>query len=365
MRHRKSSGVAMTTRGGYWLGGVAVAIGLSCMVLAVARGPGCINDELALALYGGFISMAVMGEIVSWIKAARSRPPEPSRDDSPADGVVEIVPVPTMFGAPNARDARFRRLAPTGQLGTPSPIRRKRPSRRQPPLLGRVAVASLFLGRDGKSWDDAEIARTLQCVIRAGEWIEQEAVKRGARVNICLPDLYFEADDPEPSSRPSEITILPEGDRDGLFDAGAELRLVASASRAARDLGFRDTVDLSDRVCSSLRCDALVWLVHPRSAGRSFVVPEVDTGLSGVSLAACFAREDDFPGPLIGPPSADPATFAHELLHLFGASDKYGVPLSAFPAGTVTDRDVMRMEFDRLKQLRIDGATATEIGWIA
>ncbi len=307
--------------------------------------------------------MALLGEIVSWIKAARSRPSGPSRDESPPDGIVEIIPVPTMPGQPNARDVRFRRLAPTADSGPPPPTGQKPTSRSQPPLLGRVVVASLFLGRDGKGWTEEEVARTLEGVIRAGEWIEHEAAGRGARVNICLPALYFEADDPEPSSRPSEIAVLPEGDREGLFDAGAELRLVASMSRAARDLGFRDAADLSDRVCAALRCDTLVWLVHPRSAGRSFVVPEVDTGLPGVSIAACFAREDDFPGPLIGPPMADPATYAHELLHLFGASDKYGVPLSSFAPGTVTDRDIMRMEYDRLKLLRVDPATAAEIGW--
>ena len=58
-------------------------------------------------------------------------------------------------------------------------------------------------------------------------------------------------------------------------------------------------------------------------------------------------------------------TVAHEFLHLFGATDKYNVSLDAFPRGTVTDRDIMRLTSERLSRLRIDLGTATEVGWAA
>jgi hypothetical protein len=55
----------------------------------------------------------------------------------------------------------------------------------------------------------------------------------------------------------------------------------------------------------------------------------------------------------------------HEFLHLFGASDKYGTPLATFPRQSVTSRDIMRLDHDRLSRLRIDALTAREIGWIS
>ncbi|MDB5351829.1 MAG: hypothetical protein JWN86_3076 [Planctomycetota bacterium] len=304
--------------------------------------------------------MGLMGEIVSFLRGRRAPHPEPPLDAAPADGRVEIVPVCGIRGEPNRKDDRFRRFL--GIEPGEGPIRKKSRTRGFPLLLGRVALGSLFLDQHGKDWSDGEIAEAMGSLIRAGEWIEREAMRHGAAVNLDVLDTYFVAEDPV-RERDVAIAILPEGDHEGLFDADAEVRLVAAASRAAGAMGFRDVADLAERVKSRLACDTLVWLIHPRSAGRSFVVPEADTGMRGVSLAICYAREDDFPGRLSGPPFSDPATFAHELLHLFGASDKYGVPLATFPRGTVTDRDVMRLEFERLSRLRIDPGTAREIGW--
>ena len=322
--------------------------------------PICGNDFEMLAFFGGLFSMGVFGEIVAtWRERRSRRPSPPPRDDSPADGVVEVVPVPHASGAPNPIDPRFRRYSALEPIPA---TRRARPPRAHPPLLGRVAFASLFLGRDGRGWTDAEAARTHSAVIRAGEWIEREAMRYGAKVNVQVADLDFAAIDPIREAAVA-LEVLPEGDGEGLYDAHAETRLVASASRAAATLGFCDVADLCGAVADRLRADAVVWLIHARAAGRSFVVPERDTGMRGVSLAICYAREDDFPGPLIGPPFADPATFAHEALHLFGASDKYGVPLASFPAGATTRQDIMRLDEAKLSRLRIDPLTAREIGW--
>ena len=65
-----------------------------------------------------------------------------------------------------------------------------------------------------------------------------------------------------------------------------------------------------------------------------------------------------------GPPFTDPVTIVHEVLHLFGASDKYGVPLRSFAPKSVTHREVMRLDEESLIRLRIDPLTAREIGWL-
>jgi hypothetical protein len=323
---------------------------------------GCDGSGLVLAFLGGLFSMGLFGTLVSWIKGEWGASGPPPLDAAPADGVVEVVPILGLSGMPNRRDARFRRFRAVEAAPGLALRSRRRPGRSEPPLLGRVMFASLFLDRGTKPWSDEEIARTLAGIVRAGEWIEREAMRRGATVNVEVADVYFAATDPQPVAEVA-VAVLPEGEGEGLYDADAEVRLVASASRGAAALGFRDVADLAAQVASRVQSDAIVWLIHPRAAGRSFVVPERETGMRGVSLAICYAREDDFPGPLIGPPYADPATFAHEVLHLFGATDKYGVPLSRFPEGTVTGRDIMRMDVENLSRLRVDSATAREIGW--
>lgn len=351
----------MSTRRGYWWGGVAVGVGLALFADAIGAA-GCDGSGGLFGFLGGLFAMGIFGEIVARLRQAGSRGGSvvAQLDATPADGVVEVLAIPGFSGEANGRDPRFRGF--TAFDNPPPSGKRGRPGRTTPPLLGRVVFASLFLGRDGKAWAAEEIARSLAALIRAGEWIEREAMRYGAAVNVQVADPYFSAVDPV-REREVELAVLPEGEGEGLFDADAEVRLVASASRAAALLGFRDVADLAGQVAARVEADALVWIIQPRSAGRSFVVSEAQTGMRGVSLAICYAREDDFPGPLIGPPYADPATYAHEVLHLFGATDKYGVPLSRFPDGAVSRHEIMRLDLQTLGKLRIDPGTAAEVGW--
>jgi hypothetical protein len=118
-------------------------------------------------------------------------------------------------------------------------------------------------------------------------------------------------------------------------------------------------------VGARVEADLRVWLIHHRRAGRSFAIPPDESDLPGVSVAICYARETSLPEPLTARPYADPITYVHELLHLVGAEDKYDVPLGSFPARSVTERDVMRLDETSLSRMRIDPRTAAEIGWDA
>ncbi len=258
-------------------------------------------------------------------------------------------------------DSRFRRFVALEPAETPRAENRP-PTSRTPPLLGRVVLISVFLGRDGCGWSDPEIAQAHASLLRAGRWIECEAIRWNAPVNIALADTYFLVDNDDPPGD-VEITFVPEGEDVGPFEAGAVTKALIDASRAARALSFRDAVAWMAQINPRVEADARVWLLHPRRAGRSLAVPLDETELSGVSLAVCYARETNFPEPLTGSPWADPVTIVHELLHLFGATDKYGVPLRSFPPRSVTVRDIMRLNESSLSRLRIDPRTAWEIGW--
>jgi hypothetical protein len=303
------------------------------------------------------------GEVGSLLFALRRAPARVAPVSTrPADGVVGVTPVAGARGEPNAYDPAFRRFEGWESEPPAAADARALPGpRHAPPLLGRVVWISLFVGRDGRSWSDGAIADAHASLRRAGVWIEREAMRWNAPVNVELADTYFVADDD--AAEDVVVAFQREGEDEGPLERDAVAKALIGLSRAAALLGFRDGVDLVAGVNRRIEADAHVWLVHPLRAGRSLAVPLDQTELAGVSLAVCYAREESFPEPLTRPPYTDPATVAHELLHLFGATDKYGVPLRSFPAQTVTARDVMRLSQSSLSRLRIDPLTADEIGW--
>ena len=288
-----------------------------------------------------------------------ARPP----DDRPADGDVGWIEIAGIVSSPNLGShgaERFLALSP----GTSEPGFQKVRvwGRRFPPLLGRVAIVSLFVGRDGRDWSQSEIAKAHCALWRAGSWIEREAIRWNARVNIELASTYFAHVEDDTNL---EVAILrpDEWGASGLADPDAEARILGILSRGAASLGFRDPVDLLGRIGARLDADQVVWLLHVRRAGHSLALLSDVTGIPGVAVAVCYADETSIEAPLAGPPFADPTTFVHEIMHLFGASDKYEVSLSTFPRGTVSERDVMVLGEDGLSRLRVDPLTAVEIGW--
>lgn len=341
--------------------GVVGLIGIAVAAYALPwsgrwREVGPLASALILAL------IALLVELSALARSVRSTPigPKVPVDSHPADGVVGVVPMAGVRGEPNSRDPRFRRFVAREPDGSP-PTRGALGTGAAPPLLGRVVLISVFIGRDHHSWSEAEIARAHASMLRAGAWIEREAIRWDAPVNLDLAATYFVADD----HRPEEVAIafLPRGEEMQPFEAQAVTRVLAGASRAATQLGFRDAVAMIEEFNPRLPADARVWILHPRQAGNSLAIPLDDTELAGVSLAVCYAREANFPEPLTQPPYTDPVSIVHELLHLFGASDKYGVSLRSFPALSVTSRDIMRLDESSLSRSRIDPMTAREIGW--
>ncbi len=343
----------MGIRSRFWTAGVLVGLLLG---LAIPT-PDVLTNQ-AIAFFLGLFSIGLLGElfVLRLVRRAGSLMTHPS-DTRPADGIVGLVPMEGVLSEPNEDQARlraFRTLEPRSGPLPPTNVG-------MPRLLGRVTVLSLFLGRDGKAWSDSEIARAYASIERACVWIEREAMRWRAPVNFELSDTYFADLDPE--QRDVEVAFIPEGDTQTPYEAKAVTNALVDTSRTAARLGFRDAADMFAQINVRAPSDARVWLVHPRCAGPSMAIPVYLTELIGVSLALCYAREANFPEPLRRPPYTDPVTIAHELLHLFGASDKYAVPLTVFPPGSVTSRDVMRLDSSRLQRLRIDHATAVEIGW--
>lgn len=326
--------------------------------------------------------MGLLGRLRSWLTgrgpAGAAEPPGP-RDTRPADGRIDRARVLGCRVAPNPRNpnyGRFLGFEPDSRLPTAGPGAPRRRGRAgwPQPLLGRVVVLSLFIGRHGTSWSDREIAYAHRALERAAAWIEREAMRWHAAVNIEVAETYFVSDDdvvedvvvefaPRGGGPAGPYGGVARGEDVEIFDVNDIVKIVAGASRAAARLGFADVADLVAQVEARVEADACAWLLHLRSEGRSMAIPEEVTALDGVNLAACYAREADLPGPLDGPVFSDPITYVHELLHLFGAEDKYGVPLGRYDRRMLTDRDIMVLAHESLARLRVDPLTALEIGW--
>lgn len=287
--------------------------------------------------------------------------PGPLLDDRPADGTIEVRPVDGFSGEPIAPGSRFVRFTTMAAVSPATVTTSANTRQALPQLRGRIVLASLFIGRDGQSWSDHELSQAHRALERAATWIERQAVRHGAPLNLVLPSVCFSAQDPVIED--VAIDFLPEGDAFGPHERDADWRATASASRAAAALGFVDLADLDSQLVSRLPCDGHAWVLHLRRAGRSFAIGIDHATLPGVPIAVTYAREASFSEPLDGPPFVDPVTIVHELMHLFGASDKYGVAFDTFAPGDVTSRDVMLLATESLARLRVDPLTAREVGW--
>jgi len=321
----------------------AIAAGLTFLIINLGRAIGVNNARYAVA------------------------PSHPGLGPARASATVSIVPLSSVQKVANFRDRRFQRFEGRGELPEIEPPALLVPARIvrcQPAgLRGNWVLVSLFVGCDGRPWSESEVAGRLDSLLHAGRWVAKEADRYRMPLALGVCNTYFAVEDD--STDRIEIGFAPEGNDMGPAETDQATRALILMSRGARRLGFRDATDMVEKIAARLPGSRCAWFLHIRRGGRSLAIPHDLTELQGLCLAVCYAREASFTEPVVKLPGPDPVTFVHELLHLFGAADKYGVPLSAFPPGAVTVSDVMRLDRTRLAKLRVDSLTAAEIGWLS
>lgn len=340
-----------------------IAAGTVVLWAVLAREGGGAEAAPAVAIALGIAAGLVLEVLLLLIGPATSRGGRRRASSPPAraaDGLVEVLPLAGAVGEPLGVGMPWRRFGGLDP-GDPGALARGGRQGGEFRILGQVALVSVFVGQDGRRWSAREIRDAHESLRAAALWVEREAAARGAPVNVGLADTFFEAEDVQ--ADPVELAYVGEGDGFGPMEADSPVKALALASRVAAALGFADVADLVARADARVEADACVWLLHLRRRGRSHAIPAGDGFVDGVGLAVCYAREASFPEPLVGPARVDPTTVVHELLHLGGATDKYGVPLASFPAGSVPRRDVMRLDEERLDRLTIGRLTASELGW--
>ena len=210
---------SMRPRLAVWFVGLSVA-GLGAILSDEGREPLVVVVEL--------IVFALLGEIAAQLALESQEPASRAipKDAKPPDGAIETAKLRGVRGEPNSSDPRFNKFVEIYH----EPIVATRPIRELPAFLGRAAIVSLFVGRDGKRWSDNEIADAHRSIERAGRWIEREAIRWNAPVNIEIAEIYFEIMGQE--NEDVEIGFVAEPDGDAPLEMGAETKALVEFSCA-------------------------------------------------------------------------------------------------------------------------------------
>ena len=198
-------------------------------------------------------------------------------------------------------------------------------------LRGTVHVTHLFLHQD-EMWKEADMTSTIDAVTRALEWIVAQADRFETRVRFKQQIVWK-----------SYVKKVPE-------------RLAEKDERDRFENWLNRTLKRQTKA---------------NRHGNSFVIVHVNQELEEC-LAYAVQRhlltdtdDDKVEYTVVGPPHED-ATYAHEILHLFGADDYY---MAAYQRKEVVGRrsmlarSIMFAADVEFSELCVDDLTAQNVGW--
>ncbi|MCR5501912.1 MAG: hypothetical protein K6F53_02795 [Lachnospiraceae bacterium] len=206
-------------------------------------------------------------------------------------------------------------------------------------LTGKNVIVSLFADTMYSRWEEEEKRETLEKLRTACGYLEEEAKEAGVPLEL----VYDWQEEPE-LSRSGRVFFPINEDTcySGLLDR-----------RIAFWLGH--TVSY-EKLLRKYRADGIAMMIHFRQEGRSYAI--------------CFDGEDIYKETMVVFRDANAASYAHELLHLFGAHDLYegaeytddcvSYIMEHYPNElmlTVTEKDPKRIT------QKISPITAYHIGW--
>lgn len=172
-----------------------------------------------------------------------------------------------------------------------------------------TVLVSVFLNdaAHGLTWDEADRTAAVQQTRMAVDWITAQAESYGV-----MPDLICDRTE------------------DGSNAALTRSYLVQSAMRGGEDSDESTAfIEEMDALCESLAADSRLAVYGTRHIGFLFYLPISGTSFTMAHYAddgeyfyyeySCLYRHDAY----TDGERESPATYAHELLHLFGAPDLY------------------------------------------
>lgn len=218
-------------------------------------------------------------------------------------------------------------------------------------LCGRIFVLSVFVAPHHNPWRVADIERQKQKVFEAERWLRMQALRYGKDVEFV--NAAFGADG---SFLDDDIPVGGHT-RNSYYYAGNILR----------KMGFSDPQDFVRWTRCKAGCPQCLTIVFPNTCGRSFASP-VSRRLHShnpvrYNLEGCIVYRKDDEGCTH---ETNPATVAHEMLHLFGAWDLYeldsGDRNRADKTALMFPNSIMLRTHCDIWQLQIDEINAWLVG---
>lgn len=209
-------------------------------------------------------------------------------------------------------------------------------------LAGKVAICHVFCFDNESYWQPAEKDRALQLVQQALEFIQQESRRHNQVVQFV-----------QRSIGPVKI------ERTITTSATAS---PAWTEEVIDQASGHNAKELVKRLKNELAADSVLVCLHVNKSALSYNLAYYDNVNSkfGAERMVCFLRYPD------GRETAA-ATYAHEILHLFGAGDLYfpydTTPARKLRAAKLFPNDVMyRVDYD-VQDLNVGPFTAFRVGW--
>lgn len=204
-------------------------------------------------------------------------------------------------------------------------------------LRGHVLIGHLFLNQLQQTWDEGGVREVWEKICGATSWLERQAATYNVQVRITnqlVDNASISFDRPTPTHQ--NHFQFKQAFENALEPAMARLMAAVSSSE--------------------VKVDNCCLMVHVLELVRTYAVPTrvgmANAVTRGVEYCVCAAH-------------AGSGSYAHEILHLFGADDFYAEfhkrlqnYRHEFLKGSIM------FSCESLESVRVDELTAQNIGWL-
>ncbi len=215
-------------------------------------------------------------------------------------------------------------------------------------LSGNFTVALFFVGDDESDWSEDEVEEyTEATVLPALEFVKKQADSWGVEVDFSVWR-FASCFDPELDLQYDGVVYHSDSEGGSSEDV---------MERMSESFGYEYELGLYRALEASRQDFGVIPFFILDKTGRScaFTYASV-SGVYGSEYALLFSERTDGRDPT-------PATFAHELLHLFGAEDMYIPNERAALARRLYSEDIMYMKTTDIKRMNVGEFTAYALGW--
>jgi hypothetical protein len=209
-------------------------------------------------------------------------------------------------------------------------------------LAGKVVLTNIFVSDPESEWDRQQRREVRRRMAQALKFIHRQSARYGQTLQFHQTKFSFAYQDPIPT-------------RLGADPAWTQQVIESAAGESPNDLAAR--------LRRELAADGVLIVLHVNKSARSYNLTyyqSIDCNYRAERIV-CFAKYEDDRQTAAG-------SYAHEILHAFGAGELY------FPydetdsrkqvAARLFPQDIMyRVEY-QLRDLEIGDYTAYRIGWI-